>query len=379
VFEHSQYRNCDAFADPDSDPIEDTPDLDMPQNNHVKPPTNGCTPLQSLQEVQKKLLPIPSSSRVIPPQLDLTKFRPIRKHLHNLPAPVSLKTTVRDGFDDSELKVPPKIKIKNVPRPNPNLPVHGLALVKAVDADQFPLSHCCSDALDHLDLYISKSSNPLVLPSSCRHPNSENNAQDFAIALDADNPKAVELLQTQAPKPGASKRRRQISFSKEVISQLVSLSAPARVESDSASDTETSSDQGSDDETEQSGDEEMDEAISPTKLQSDVEYESQDLDVEDMIEDDEILSDADQGVRASQVVSDSIQDDVIFQQHAPPSHLQDLYRPGQVRRMKSTGPWNQAQEDIIDVEDSPPALAIHSLPSHVKPLTSILKSIALIV
>jgi hypothetical protein len=331
-----------------------------------------------------KILPIPKA-KVKESHIDVSKFCVVKKHHRHLVRSVSIKRMVRDGFDDSELSVPPRFKKKRVARQSPHLPLQGLTLVRAHNVSRPPSGLFPSPALDSLDDtglaskdHVSPSKSQLQLEVETSLPN---------LAPSDENWNRISSTQMQGPKCN-----RRVSYSKEIVSQLISLAAPARMESgsDGHSVMAATSDQSGDDDTERSGqseeekgdedededvDEEQDKLRSPTQLHFHSLHATQSADAEDMIEDNELFSCSYELAQSPQRVSDSIEDDESFGMYPPQVHFQDLYRPGQAGRMRSTGSWNQAQEDIIDFEDNPSSCTTRTASYTEKPLISILKSI----
>ncbi|KAF2432660.1 hypothetical protein EJ08DRAFT_127048 [Tothia fuscella] len=339
-----------------SDPIEDTQGPVISHRRRSKTMSHG----RRTGKGGARLNVLRPNIKKEAPQLDLTLFRSIKRNPQLRVTPVSLKNSVCEGFDKSDLKMAPKRKGKRVQNKGDRLPHQGLVLVPAQDANQ--LSPSFRQSIISYDV-PHRAERKHVVSRSSNQAQQDKRLEELAVRAD---PEPIDIPDMhQSPTYKATRR---VSFSTEVRSQLYSLTAPARAsESDSEDDTAVDQSTESVSEAEEITSRPRSRHQTPTSHQQNA---------DDLIEDAELVADADQAVEPPQLImeEDSIEDDLSDHADTHTIRYQSLYFPGQARRMRSSGPWNQANDDIVDVDSPRPSTVTRGVPSSIV-VKSILKRI----
>lgn len=351
----------------ESDPIEETQ-----ASAPMEPKRAARTPSQSrrrpLRSIQKNLrLPLQNGS----PVSDAFNFRALKNTLPVAKSP--MKNLAREGFDDHELVLPPRSKRKKMASRRAHLTVSTLDLVNACDHKELLVtsSPLMPQQPKHTTLEIDATQQ---LPEQFEDSpfigtevmDQDTESQDDVVML---SPKRVTEIHPEI-RPRPVKRLRRVSFSNEVQSQLLSVTAPTRESSESEDDSEASDSHDSETESASEADESDVEEFEEMNFAEARENTYRNAELDD-IEDEELLLETANNERG---VDDG--------------HESYITRPGQLARMKSSGRLNEVPEDCIEVNSSSdPA---NSVPGYLaryhssvtepastrmpKPLKSILKS-----
>ncbi|TID25684.1 hypothetical protein E6O75_ATG03547 [Venturia nashicola] len=354
----------------ESDPIEDT-QATVPTKPKRAPRTPSQSRRQTLRSIQKNLrLPLQNGS----PVSDAFNFRILKT---TLPAAKSLtKNLSGEGFDNHELVLRPSDKRKKTPFRRTHLIVPTLDLTNARDRKELPVT---SSPL------IPRQAKDVILEiDATQHSSEKFEDSPFIgtepLALDTVSQNDVVMISSKefskthpSIPPRPVKRLRRVSFSNEVQSQLLSVTAPVRESGDSEDDSE-----------------ESELITSETESTS----EADESDVEEF-EEMNFTEARENTIRNAEL--DDIEDEKLLLETANNGgYVADepyLTLPGQLARMKSGGRLNEVPEDCIEVNSSSdPANSVpgylaryHSSVTELastrlsRPLKSILKSIVAMV
>lgn len=350
----------------ESDPIEET-QASAPMTHKRAARTPSQSRRRPLRLIQKNLrLPLQKGS----PVSDAFNFRALKNTLPAAKSP--LKYLAREGFDDHELVLPLRCKRKKTASRSAHLPVPTLDLINAREQKELPVtsSPLVPPKAKDLTLEIHATQQLSERFEDSPFIGTELIAQDTVSQEDVimlSTEQVNELHPVLQPRP--SKRLRRVSFSNDVQSQLLSVTAPTRESSESEDESESSDSRDSENETTSEADESDVEEFEEMIFAEARENTSRNAELDD-IEDEELLLET-------------------ANSESGAANEPYLTRPGQLARMKSSGRLIEVPEDCIEVNSSSdPANSVpgylaryHSsvtepAPSRMlKPLKSILKSI----
>lgn len=315
----------------ESDPIEET-QASAPMKHKRAARTPSQSRRRSLRSIQKNLrLPLQNRS----PVSDAFNFRALKNTLPVTKS--SMKDLAREGFDDHELVLPPRSKRKKIAYRRAHLTVSTLDLVNARDHKEVrvTLSPLMPRQAQDKTLKIDATQQ---LPEQFEDSpfigtevmDQDTESQDDVVML---SPKQVTEIHPEI-QPRPVKRLRRVSFSNEVQSQLLSVTAPIRELSDSEDDSKVSDPHDSETESASEADKSDVEEFEEMNFAEARENTYRNAELDD-IEDEELLLETannEKGVNDGREPSTT--------------------RPGQLARMKSSGRLNEVPEDCIEVNSS---------------------------
>lgn len=145
-------QSPESVANPEIDPIEESPVFTLGNISRMTLPQARRRPLRSIQ--QNILLP----QQIEKAPLQDFKFRALKNTLPLVPRYPAMRYTAREGFEDHEMGLPPKLCFKRPYRRRTEIPLHCLQLVNADDLKQLSLApstfgnHHEDDPIDQIPL-----------------------------------------------------------------------------------------------------------------------------------------------------------------------------------------------------------------------------------